>query len=51
MLNEYYSSTSEITPLTMAVLAQQDESGNTSTCILESEAEYIVEHSPSKLKS
>ncbi|HLR41200.1 MAG TPA: competence protein ComK [Virgibacillus sp.] len=49
MLNDYYSSPSEITPLTMAVLAQQDDSGNISTCVLESEAEYVVDHSPSKL--
>ncbi|HLR65786.1 competence protein ComK [Virgibacillus alimentarius] len=53
MLNEYYSSAnkspSEITPLTMAVLAQQDENGNPSTFVLEEESEYIVNNSPSKI--
>lgn len=49
MFKKVYSSTTEITPLTMAVLAQHDESGNASTFVLEAEAEYVVSHSPSKI--
>src|SRR5690625_5941916 len=47
MLKNIYSSATEITPLTMAVLAQHDESGNATTCVLEPEAEYVVKQSPS----
>lgn len=48
MLNNFYSPT-EITPLTMAVLAQEDGNGQISTCVLEAEQEYVVDHTPSKL--
>lgn len=49
MLNNFYSSTSEITPLTMAVIAQEDDNGQVSTYVLEEEQEYVVHHTPSKL--
>lgn len=49
MFKKFYSSTTEITPLTMAVIAQHDESGSMSTCVLEAESEYVVSNSPSKI--
>lgn len=33
----------------MAVLAQLDNNGNLSTCVLEEETEYMIDYSPSKL--
>lgn len=44
-----FTKTHEITPLTMAILADHDENGKRSTCILEKESQYIVESSPSKV--
>ncbi|MFS0671955.1 competence protein ComK [Ornithinibacillus sp. 179-J 7C1 HS] len=46
---DLYSPLHEITPLTLAVVAKKDETGNVHTYILEEEAEYMVEKSPSKL--
>ncbi|MUK90109.1 competence protein [Ornithinibacillus sp. L9] len=48
-MNDFYTLTHEITPQTLAVIAQQDEDGNLSTCVLEDETEYTVDYSPSKL--
>ena len=39
----------EITPLTMAVLAEPDEYGNISTRVLEDNNEYVVNATPSKV--
>ncbi|MEN2767688.1 competence protein ComK [Ornithinibacillus xuwenensis] len=47
--NTFYAPLHEITPLTLAVIAQKDEEGNSYTSVLEEETEYVVEHSPSKL--
>src|SRR5699024_3323355 len=49
MLDNFYSPSYEVTPLTMAILAQQNENGSTSTRILEEQEEYSVHHSPSKI--
>lgn len=49
MLNGFYSPSHEVTPLTMAIIAQQDTSGKPNTCVLEEQEEYIVRHSPSKV--
>lgn len=49
MLNDFYSPPYEITPLTLAILAQKDINGNSATCVLEEEAEYDVNQSPSKV--
>jgi competence protein ComK len=46
---EFYSPLHEITPLTLAMVPKKDELGHIHTCILEPEAEYTVEYSPSKL--
>ncbi|WP_246521448.1 MULTISPECIES: competence protein ComK [Ornithinibacillus] len=48
-MEELYSPLHEITPLTLAVVAKQDEAGNVRTYVLEEETEYTVEQSPSKL--
>src|SRR5699024_12406161 len=39
----------EITPLTMAILAHEDEYGNFGTWILEAQSEYLVNRTPSKI--
>ncbi|HLR79359.1 MAG TPA: competence protein ComK [Bacillota bacterium] len=39
----------EITPLTMAILAHEDEYGNFGTWILEEQSEYFVNRTPSKI--
>ncbi|HEX6593622.1 MAG TPA: competence protein ComK [Bacillota bacterium] len=39
----------EITPLTMAILAHEDEHGNFGTWVLEEQGEYFVNRSPSKI--
>ena len=50
MLNEeLYTPLHEITPLTLAVVPKEDKAGKIHTCILEREATYVVEYSPSKL--
>ncbi|ALX48682.1 competence protein ComK [Lentibacillus amyloliquefaciens] len=49
MLNNYYAPSYEITPLTMAVIAIQDENGNTATRILEDREEYSIHYAPSKM--
>jgi competence protein ComK len=50
MLKNIYTASGEITPLTMAVLAQQDKDGKTSkSYVMEAEGEYLVHRSPSKL--
>ncbi|GAA0448133.1 MAG: competence protein ComK [Bacillota bacterium] len=48
MLN-LYTSTPEITPLTVALVAQRDSKDNPITMVLEEEAEYPVSFSPSKI--
>ncbi|MFD2042732.1 competence protein ComK [Ornithinibacillus salinisoli] len=49
MFKEFYTPSHEITPQTLAVLAQVDKGGNLSTCVLEEESEYVIDYSPSKL--
>ncbi|MFD1039020.1 competence protein ComK [Virgibacillus byunsanensis] len=49
MLNDVYLPSHEVTPLTMAVLAQRDENGKLSTCVIEEQGENHVDHSPSKI--
>lgn len=49
MIDNFYSSSHEVTPLTMAVIAQQNENGSTSTLVLEEHGEYSVPHPPSKI--
>ncbi|QKY68529.1 competence protein ComK [Lentibacillus sp. CBA3610] len=49
MIDNFYSPSYEVTPLTMAVIAQQDENGNTSSRVLEEQEEYVILHSPSKM--
>lgn len=48
MINDYYSPSHEITPFTMAVLAQYGKD-NAYTCILEAEEEFFIDLSPTKL--
>ncbi|WP_245799172.1 competence protein ComK [Virgibacillus siamensis] len=47
--NDFYSPTHEVTPLTMAVLAQFDMDGNSRTCVLEEQTDYTVLVSSSKI--
>ncbi|WP_164669547.1 competence protein ComK [Virgibacillus doumboii] len=49
MLNEFYFPSHEVTPLTIAVIAQDDENGHPTTCVLEEQEEYYVQHTPSKI--
>lgn len=49
MLSEKRSLTYEISPMTMAVIPKQDESGKTHTIILEETGEYYVPSSPTRL--
>lgn len=49
MIQKPDSTTHEITPLTMAILAHYDEVGNRMTRILEKGSEYFVKSSPSKV--
>ncbi|MFD1361010.1 competence protein ComK [Lentibacillus salinarum] len=49
MLDNFYSPSYEVTPLTMAIIAQQDENGNTSACVLEEQEEFSAHYSPSKI--
>ncbi|WP_053072023.1 competence protein ComK [Ornithinibacillus contaminans] len=49
MHDDFYSPLHEITPLTLAVIAQRDQEGTINTFVLEEEAEYVVDYSPSKL--
>lgn len=49
MLNDFYSPSYEITPLTLAILSKKDKNGNSATCVLEEEAKYDIDHSPSKI--
>lgn len=48
MTNNYYTPSQEITPFTLAVLAQSGKD-NANTSILEGEEEYFVDLSPTKL--
>ncbi|WP_033445528.1 competence protein ComK [Ornithinibacillus scapharcae] len=48
-IEDLYSPLHEITPLTLAIVSKEDDDGNVQTYVLEEEAEYMVEHSPSKL--
>ncbi|SFA81862.1 competence protein ComK [Lentibacillus halodurans] len=49
MIDHFHSPSYEVTPLTMAVVPQQDENGNTSTCVLEEQEEFFIHFSPSKI--
>jgi len=49
MFEYFYEPSHEITPLTMAVVAQHDHYGETNTRIMEEQEEYVVDHTPSKL--
>ncbi|GGA73708.1 competence protein ComK [Ornithinibacillus halotolerans] len=48
LYDNMFTPTHEISPLTLAVVAKKDETGNVQTVVLEDEIEYKVEHSPSK---
>lgn len=48
-MNNFYTPTYEVTPLTMAVIAQHDEDGNNATRVIEEEAEFLVDHAPTKI--
>lgn len=45
----HYTPEYEINPLTMAVLARQDETGKTTAYVLEENAEYVVPRTPTRL--
>lgn len=49
MLNKKELFTYEISPLTMAVLAVENEDGMISTQIFESETDYLIHKSPVKM--
>ncbi|WP_087973334.1 competence protein ComK [Oceanobacillus rekensis] len=50
MLKNYYFTSHEITPLTMAVISERDENGNqTITRVLEEDAEYVLNKPPTKI--
>lgn len=49
MLNDFYTSPHEVTPLTLAIIVKHDQYGNPNTYVLEDQDEYIVSHSPSKI--
>ena len=49
MTSSLYMPIHEITPLTMAVLPQYDESGKIGSLVLEEKAEFVVKGSPSKM--
>lgn len=49
MLNNFITSVNEVTPYTLAVLAQKDDEGNFYSCVLEDETEYVVDNPPSKM--
>ncbi|MFZ3578660.1 competence protein ComK [Virgibacillus sp. DJP39] len=49
MVNNFYSPSYEITPFTMAVLAQHGHSNEYTTCVMETQEEFFVEPSPTKL--
>ncbi|WP_327607239.1 competence protein ComK [Virgibacillus tibetensis] len=49
MITDLYSPSHEITPLTMAIVAQRGLDGTTSTCVLEEQEEYVIRSSPSKI--
>lgn len=49
MLNELYFQSHEVTPLTMAVIAQHDENGKSNTCVLEEQEEYHIQPAPTKI--
>lgn len=49
MEKKLFTSVHEITPLTMAIIASRDEGGKPVSYVLEETAEYVSNHSPSKL--
>lgn len=49
LIDEFYSPLHEITPCTLAVVAEKGAKGIVHTVVLEEEAEYMVEQPPSKL--
>lgn len=48
MPNDFYYPTYEITPLTLAILAKGNKKSS-AACVLEEEAEYVIDYSPSKV--
>ncbi|GAA0438169.1 competence transcription factor ComK [Lentibacillus halophilus] len=49
MINNMYSSTYEVTPLTMAIVAAPENHTKPSAMVLEEEGTWIVENTPSKI--
>lgn len=49
MKKTLYASAYEINPLTMAVLAKQDDKGKTTAYVLEADSSYVVTRPPTKL--
>lgn len=49
MLNDFYLSSRELTPLTLGVIVQYDQYGNPNACILEEEKEYAIKASSTKV--
>lgn len=49
MFSNIYTPSHEITPLTLAVISQQDKNKKTTTKIMEEQAEFIVDLVPSKV--
>lgn len=49
MKKTLYASAYEISPLTMAVLAKQDEKGKTTAYVLEADSSYVITRPPTKL--
>ncbi|RDW18508.1 competence protein [Oceanobacillus arenosus] len=49
MMKDFYTPYYEVTPLTLAVVAEKGRNGETITRVLEEEVEYVVDFSPSKV--
>ncbi|MGJ9459348.1 competence protein ComK [Oceanobacillus sp. CF4.6] len=49
MLKNYYFTSHEITPFTMAVIAEHDVKGDQITRVLEEDAEYVLDGTPTKI--
>lgn len=47
-MENYYFTSHEITPVTMAILSLRDVNGDAVTRVIEEDAEYVVDHSPQK---
>ncbi|MBR3119127.1 MULTISPECIES: competence protein ComK [Oceanobacillus] len=48
-MENYYFTSHEITPVTMAILSLRDVNGDAVTRVIEEDAEYVVDHSPTKI--